>query len=331
MKIINKFLLISHIVFLASTFCSASNSVKNGLLWKISGNGLNAPSYLFGTAHGGPFVAATLILDSVPHLNEIFSSVNQFVGERGLTPINIIKAEFEMDSTYADYLNKEDRIIMDRILLRYLNTTSEKTKISPKILQTLIDSKMSVEIYRDIIFKEFKPNSDVANVLSTELKHISDVSMDYHMMAKAKNDGYTIIGLDNLIEMNWENISLSEPPLSTQIEDLVQLIKTNAIESKIRKRLEDTQGLKNAYYKQDLDKIEEFYVSSMAKNKSDISIPNGLFEEILFGRSKKWMEHIPGIILEKPSFIAVGVAHLPGKDGLINLLRLQGFTVEPVN
>lgn len=51
----------------------------------------------------------------------------------------------------------------------------------------------------------------------------------------------------------------------------------------------------------------------------------------LFDRNKKWMEHIPKLILEKASLIAVGAAHLPGKDGLINLLRLQGFTVEPVN
>ena len=52
---------------------------------------------------------------------------------------------------------------------------------------------------------------------------------------------------------------------------------------------------------------------------------------ILFDRNKKWMEHIPKLISEQASRIAVGAAHLPGQDGLINLLRLQGFTVEPVN
>ena len=33
---------------------------------------------------------------------------------------------------------------------------------------------------------------------------------------------------------------------------------------------------------------------------------------------------------EAPSFVAVGAMHLPGKAGLIALLREQGFKVEPV-
>ena len=35
--------------------------------------------------------------------------------------------------------------------------------------------------------------------------------------------------------------------------------------------------------------------------------------------------------LEKGNaFMAVGALHLPGKDGLVALLRDEGFTVEPV-
>ena len=33
---------------------------------------------------------------------------------------------------------------------------------------------------------------------------------------------------------------------------------------------------------------------------------------------------------EGNAFIAVGALHLPGKDGLINLLREQGYTVKAV-
>lgn len=51
---------------------------------------------------------------------------------------------------------------------------------------------------------------------------------------------------------------------------------------------------------------------------------------MLYDRNLKWMDHIPQLISEKPSFIAVGVRHLPGKDGLIDLLRRKGYTVESV-
>ena len=35
-------------------------------------------------------------------------------------------------------------------------------------------------------------------------------------------------------------------------------------------------------------------------------------------------------IVEKSLLIAVGAGHLPGKEGCINLLRLQGYKVTPV-
>jgi uncharacterized protein YbaP (TraB family) len=36
---------------LASTVVPAHSQVKKGLLWRISGNGLSKPSYLYGTIH----------------------------------------------------------------------------------------------------------------------------------------------------------------------------------------------------------------------------------------------------------------------------------------
>ncbi|HML70186.1 MAG TPA: TraB/GumN family protein [Macellibacteroides fermentans] len=51
---------------------------------------------------------------------------------------------------------------------------------------------------------------------------------------------------------------------------------------------------------------------------------------LVYDRNLKWMDHIPQLISEKPSFIAVGVRHLPCKDGLIDLLRRKGYTVESV-
>ena len=47
------------------------------LLWKISGNGLEKPSYLFGTHH----VAPIHICDSIAGFNEAFNSCKQLYGE----------------------------------------------------------------------------------------------------------------------------------------------------------------------------------------------------------------------------------------------------------
>jgi len=53
-------------------------------------------------------------------------------------------------------------------------------------------------------------------------------------------------------------------------------------------------------------------------------------EQILKGRNIAWMDQLPRLITEKPSFISVGVGHLPGEYGLINLLRKKGYKVEKV-
>jgi uncharacterized protein YbaP (TraB family) len=36
------------------------------------------------------------------------------------------------------------------------------------------------------------------------------------------------------------------------------------------------------------------------------------------------------LLPEKSLLIAVGAAHLPGKEGVIELLRREGYTVDPI-
>ncbi|WP_429538012.1 TraB/GumN family protein [Paraburkholderia youngii] len=39
---------------------------------------------------------------------------------------------------------------------------------------------------------------------------------------------------------------------------------------------------------------------------------------------------LPPLLDEGGAFVLVGVGHLPGRDGLIELLRARGYTVTPV-
>ena len=45
-------------------------------------------------------------------------------------------------------------------------------------------------------------------------------------------------------------------------------------------------------------------------------------------RNKAWMEKMPAIMADKPTFIAVGALHLVGENGLLQLLKNAGYTVE---
>lgn len=71
----------------------------------------------------------------------------------------------------------------------------------------------------------------------------------------------------------------------------------------------------------------------MASLPSDISDDyqrKGLYNMVA-GRNKKWITVIKSNIQNCSCLIAVGAGHLPGKEGLINLIRKEGYTVKPVD
>ena len=55
----------------------AAQSANAQLLWKISGRGIDKPSYILGTHHAVPFTYC----DSIPGLMEAFDQVDYVIGE----------------------------------------------------------------------------------------------------------------------------------------------------------------------------------------------------------------------------------------------------------
>lgn len=77
------------------------------------------------------------------------------------------------------------------------------------------------------------------------------------------------------------------------------------------------------YRQQDLDALYALTLESdfdMEKNQ----------EVLLTARNRRWIPVIRRQVAEKPTFIAVGAAHLGGPEGVIALLRQEGYMVTPV-
>lgn len=55
-----------------------------------------------------------------------------------------------------------------------------------------------------------------------------------------------------------------------------------------------------------------------------------LYAQLLTERNQNWLPKIATHLAERPTLIAVGAAHLFGKQGMIHRLRQAGYTVEPV-
>lgn len=311
---------------------STTEKEKGGLLWEISGNGLQQPSYLFGTAHGGSFIASTYILDSIPCFDKAFSSVTQYIGER------VVKENgssyfnpniLPVDSTYAELLEKEDLVILDSILLKYFKKSSENINFVPSDLTNMIKQEKIFEIAEQMIASKFS-----ASLLVDTIPHVNEYffiskrTMDSHLNERAFKKGYSTVGLDDIINFQFEFYTDSTLTLKQQAEKMIDEFRGDELDNALSDFLfkKEAESLKNAYYAQDLNKIDSISVVLY----SDSTYLGEKQRELLFERNIKWMEHIPSLIREQPSFIAVGIRHLPGKNGLIDLLRKEGFTVKPL-
>ena len=97
---------------------SAKTQSEGGWLWKISGNGLAHPAYLFGTYHGSPHILYRYV-DSIPEFRQALDACSQYVGEVAYSNDStslFSNAKLPADTTYHDLLNEEDYQFVDSTL-----------------------------------------------------------------------------------------------------------------------------------------------------------------------------------------------------------------------
>lgn len=80
-----------------------------------------------------------------------------------------------------------------------------------------------------------------------------------------------------------------------------------------------TQSYKN-------EKLMELYNTLTDEKIMDSNAKSLMLED----RNKKWVEAMPRLMGEEAVFFAFGAAHLPGENGVINLLVKAGYNVRPV-
>ena len=111
-------------------------------------------------------------------------------------------------------------------------------------------------------------------------------------------------------------------PYGEQAKGLLELIKE---EQSAQKANNSTEELIQHYLDGNLDSL-----IIIATDLQESKFTNQSFERIfLIDRNKIMTNRIVPIIKDQSAFIAIGAAHLPGKEGVIQLLREKGYTVEP--
>ncbi len=282
------------LVSLLAISAHAQHADEKTLLWKISGNGLEKPSYLFGTIHmlcADDAVLSNNMKDAIRECDEVYFEVDmdnlfEMIGAIG-------KMKMNGDTTLQDLLSKEDY---------------QKVK-------SYFESKNSLLPFS--MLETFKPILAASTLEEGSMPCENTAMMEQVIMEEAKQLDKKIKGLET---MSYQAGILDSIPYKLQAQQLVSFIDNAGTGDKEDKQMKE---MFEAYKSQDLKKLEDL----MVETDPGMAVFTDL---LLYNRNRNWIKKLKTLMTERSLVIAVGAGHLPGDKGVINLLKKEGYKVTPV-
>jgi len=269
---------------------TSSPNYNQSLLWKIEAPGANRPSYLFGTIH------------LIPQDKFLFTSAM----ERAFSQSDEVM--FEVDINDMKDMSKMMEMMQLAMMpgdttLKDLLTVSEYEMVQKKLGDGM--SLMMLERIKPLFLS------------ALGMENMSEVkdnmkSYEFELATKADSSGKKVLGLETIEE---QMSAIDKIPLTVQAKMLVESMQS--------KGNDEYNDLLKAYLAQDLDAL-----NGLMGDQMDPAL--GYMDPLLKNRNYNWISRIQKQISAHPTFIAVGAGHLPGKDGVINLLRQNGIRVTPI-
>jgi uncharacterized protein YbaP (TraB family) len=275
-----------------------------GTFWKIEKAGAE-PSWLLGTMHiSDPRVlampegakaafdkAATVIVESDEITSQQQATV-KLLAEPGLTM-------FIDGKSITDMLSKDDIAKLEAGLKERGIPLNAVLKMKPWILSSFVALPAC----------EFARKARGASFLDMKLAN------------DALADGKRLVGLETLLE---QMKALSDLPMSFHIQSLIDMLQ-------LGDRMEDVMAtMIDLYLKGEVGMIMPM-MKSIDANLGERQDGYDAFEQRIIDDRNHVMADGAAPHLEKGGvFMAVGALHLPGKVGVIELLRAKGFTLTAV-
>jgi len=268
--------------------------LNNTLLWRITGKGLEKPSYLFGTMH-------LLCADDIALSDSLKSAIKD---------ADNVYLELDMDNMFEMLGAMQHMSMRGDTTLEDLLTKDQYGRVKKYFKEN--NSMLPFEMLQT--YKPLLTASMISDQQSSNCDHM--ISMEQLIMEEAKKNDVAIKGLET---MDFQLSIFDKIPYKVQAQQLYQVV-THADDKAEESEL---HVLTNAYRKQELEKLEEM------TRKEDMGIKN-FTEVLLYNRNADWAKKLQTLMQDKSLVVAVGAGHLPGARGVLNLLRQAGYKVEPV-
>ena len=260
------------------------------LLYEISGNGVTQPSYIYGTIH--IICKDDFVMTDVT--KQKFGTSQQ------------VYLEIDMDDPSMMSEVQKNMMITDGSTLKTLMSETDYQKVSKFF-------KDSVKINIGMMDK-MKPFI-LSSMTLPKMMSCPTQSYEETFVKMAKEQQKEILGLETI---NDQFDALDKMGMKKQADlMLVQMVeKWDEGKGTLKNMIKD-------YKNQDVDLLLE----DMMKSKT---MDSEFEKDLLQNRNNNWIPKIAKIAVEKPTFFAVGAAHLAGEKGIINHLRKKGYTVTAV-
>lgn len=284
-------------VAIATSDSLPSGKIENALLWEVSGKGLAQPSHVFGTIHligKEDFFLPENLKPAFAKAEKIVFEINTDEMFDLSTQISLLFNSF-MDGNVRlrDLLSSEDYALVKGHFDNLGLPMMLIDRIKPMILSVLASEDLS----------------------SGGMRSGSTMSYELELTDMARQARKPIDGLETV---DFQMSMFDSIPYQAQARMLVDAIRGAGNEGG------DFDQLVELYKNQDLQGME-------AAIKSD-TVGIGEYDQLLLvQRNRNWIPIMAKMMATQPSFFAVGAAHLAGQQGVINLLRQEGYTLKPLS
>ena len=277
--------------FLFFSLISYAQSTASSLLWEIKGPQQTKSSYIFGTMH--------LMDDSHFYFPKKLEKIILNVETVCLEINDIQHTQLNPELLFLNeggFLAQLSELAMDSIC----NWANEKLLMNREQFTANFSKAKPFLIYQLILQSELP-----ANLQSQEL------AIEKLLLSKKKKQ---TIGLETV---ESQLALFDDLPFESQ----VNLIMTEiAAESDV---LINFTNLQENYLEQNVEKIHDL----LLKENTDPIFNVRFIDE----RNVTWVKKMIPMISSQSILFAVGAGHLGGENGVLNLLRKEGYTLTPIS
>jgi uncharacterized protein YbaP (TraB family) len=267
-----------------------ANKDDNSLLWEVSGKGLQQSSYLFGTFH-------LMCKDDI-----------RFSEQLKIAVTNVDKVYMEMDMD-------DPAIMLGGLLMMNMKHGKKLADLYSASDYARVSAYFKDTLHMPMGLLQSTKPFFLAAMLYPKMMPCKNISgVEEELMKLAKLQKKEIKGLET---MEFQAAVFDSIPYEEQAKDLLKSIDSLASYQKYF----DT--MITVYKTQRLTEIEALFKDTEFGMEDHQDI-------LLNDRNKNWVVQLKTIMKTEPVFVAVGAGHLVGKEGLISLLRKEGYTLKPI-